>query len=221
MRHTRSRCFVFLLLICVTSLASAQSGKVTPLDALTDSAVPEQVRAATGPKGYRVALDDGSLACELWFAKTLNLQPKKDVPGAAYPEIAESSFFGVLHFPQQGSDYRGQPIAPGYYTLRYELLPNDGNHLGAAPSRDFLLILPVAADSDPAASLKTPEVIARSQKASGTRHPAPLSLVQPDSSSSPTVSKGEEDHWIFSTSIPLASGQTFPIALVVKGQAQQ
>lgn len=220
MRHIGIHWLVILLLILATSLAFAQ-GKVTPLDALTDTAVPEAIRSALGSKGYRVALDDGAVACELWFAKALALQPKKDVPGAAYPELAESTFVGVLHFPQQGGDYRGQPIAPGYYTLRYELLPNDGNHLGAAPTRDFLLLLPIASDPAPTASLKTPDVIDRSRKASGTRHPAPLSLLQPDSSSTPTVSKGEEDHWIFSTSIPLASGQAFPIALVVKGQAQQ
>jgi hypothetical protein len=148
-------------------------------------------------------------------------QSKKEVAGAVYPELAESTLVGVLHFSQPGSDYRGQPIGPGYYTLRYELLPNDGNHLGAAANRDFLLLVPADADKDPATNPKPAEVIELSRKASGTHHPAPLSLVQPDNSPAPSVTKAEEDHWIFTGTIKLASGQEMPIALVVKGQAQQ
>ena len=105
--------------------------------------------------------------------------------------------------------------------MRYELLPNDGNHLGAAANRDFLLLVPAAADKDPATNPKPAEVIELSRKASGTHHPAPLSLVQPDNSPSPSVTKAEEDHWIFTGTTKLASGREMPIALVVKGQAQQ
>ena len=71
-------------------------------------------------------------------------------------------------------------------------------------------------------NLKPAEVIELSRKASGTHHPAPLSLVQPDNSPAPSVTKAEEDHWIFTGTIKLVSGQEMmPIALVVKGQAQQ
>ena len=223
----RRRIFFSLMIAVVLTCAAldvrAQSGKVEMLPALAHSAVPEAVRATLEPKGYRIILDDGSAVCEVWLVKSISAQPKKDVPGAAYPALAESTLVGVLHFAQPGSDYRGQSIAAGYYTLRYELLPNDGNHLGAAPNRDFLLLSPAAADSDPTAQPKPMDVIERSRKASGTRHPAPLSLVQPDSASASgsSVTKGEEDHWIFATHVKLTSGEDFPLALVVKGQAQQ
>jgi len=210
---------VFVMLAC--ALCVAQTGKVESLGALTDSSVADSVRAGLENKGYRITLDDGSVACELWFMKGIASQSKKDVAGAVYPELAESTLVGVLHFAQPGSDYRGQPIASGYYTLRYELLPNDGNHLGAAANRDFLLLVPASADKDPATNPKPAEVIELSRKASGTHHPAPLSLVQPDNSPSPSVTKAEEDHWIFTGMAKLASGQEMPIALVVKGQAQQ
>lgn len=217
--YIQCRFVVVALLSCVSSLSQAQSGKIEALPALADASVPEPVRAALEPKGFRVSLDDASVACEVWFAKSLGAQPHKDVPGVAYPELTESTFIGVLRFPQPGSDYRGQTIAPGYYSLRYELLPDDGNHLGAAPNRDFLLLLPIAADADPATALKPADAIDRSRKASGTRHPAPLSLVQPDAGTS--IVKGDEGHWIFSTTLKLASGQDLPLSLVVKGQAPQ
>ena len=220
-RHTHFILVIAILLSFAALDAHAQSGKVEMLPALADSAVSDAVRAALEPKGYRIILDDGSAVCEIWLMKSISAQPKKDVPGAAYPELAESTLVGILHFAQPGSDYRGQPIAAGYYTLRYELLPNDGNHLGAAPNRDFLLLSPAASDPDPTAQPKPMDVIERSRKASGTRHPAPLSLVQPDSAGGSSVTKGEEDHWIFATHGKLSSGEDFPLALVVKGQAQQ
>ena len=202
------------------ALCVAQTGKVESLGALTDSSVADSVRSGLENKGYRITLEDGSVACELWFMKGIAGQ-SKEVAGAVYSELAESTLVGVLHFSQPGSDYRGQPIASGYYTLRYELLPNDGNHLGAAANRDFLLLVPAAADKDPATNPKPAELIELSRKASGTHHPAPLSLVQPDNSPSPSVTKAEEDHWIFTGTTKLASGREMPIALVVKGQAQQ
>jgi hypothetical protein len=209
---------VFVMFAC--ALCVAQTGKVESLGALTDSSVADSVRSGLENKGYRITLEDGSVACELWFMKGIAGQ-SKEVAGAVYSELAESTLVGVLHFSQPGSDYRGQPIASGYYTLRYELLPNDGNHLGAAANRDFLLLVPAATDKDPATNPKPAEVIELSRKASGTHHPAPLSLVQPDNSPSPSVTKAEEDHWIFTGTTKLASGREMPIALVVKGQAQQ
>jgi len=112
-------------------------------------------------------------------------------------------------------------VPAGFYTLRYELIPNDGNHLGVAPSRDFLLMIPVASDSDPSKTLKLQEVIALSRQASGTKHPAPLSMLQPEGGTAAAITKDDEDHYIFSAGIKLASGEDMPFALVVKGTAQQ
>ena len=99
------------------------------------------------PKGYRVSLDDGSVACEIWLRNKVPAQPKKDSPGALYTQLAESALVGVISFPQPTTDYRGQSIRKGTYTLRYELIPNDGNHL-SRPNRDFVLMVPAASDEN-------------------------------------------------------------------------
>src|SRR5258708_3569056 len=140
----------------------------------------------------------------------------------AYPELAESTLVGVVHFPQPAADFRGQRIRAGFYTLRYELIPNDGNHLGVAPNRDFLLLVLAASDADPNAKFKFEELVALSRGATGTKHPGPLSLAQADGMvTAAAVSKDNQDHWIFSAPVKLASGEEIPIALVVKGTAQQ
>ena len=210
--------FIFVLsLVC-----AAQNRKVETIGPLTDNAVPEGVRQVLDSKGYRLTLDGGAPACELWVRKSVPAQTKKDVEGVAYPQLAESVLVGVVHFPQAAADFRGQKIPAGFYTLRYGLMLNDGNHLGAAPNRDFLLLIPAASDANPNATFKFQELMALSEGATGTKHPGPLSLVPADSGvTAPSVSKDDQDHWIFSASMKLTSGEELPFALVVKGTAQQ
>lgn len=207
--------FVFSL------LCAAQNGKVEKISPLTDSAVPEPVRQELDSKGYRLTLDDPKPACELWIRKSVPAQTKKDVEGAAYPQLAESTLVAVVHFTEAAADFRGHRIPAGFYTLRYELMPNDGDHLGAAPNRDFLLAIPAASDADPAATFKLRELVTMSAETTGTKHPSPLSLTQADTATTPAVSKDDQDHWIFSAGMKLASGEELPFALVVKGTAQQ
>lgn len=209
------------VLLGMSVLCAAQSGKVESIGPLADNAVPEAVRQSLESKGYRLTLDDPKPACELWLRKSIPAQPKKDVEGVVYPQIAESTLVGVIHFPQAVTDFRGRPIPAGFYTLRYELIPNDGNHLGVAPNRDFLLAIPAASDSDPAATFKFQEVVSMSAKTGGAKHPSPLSLLPADKAGAPAVSKDDQDHWTFTASVKLASGEDLPLALIVKGEAQQ
>jgi hypothetical protein len=210
---------VLIIGVLVLSLiCTAQNGKIETLGPLTDTSVPDAVRQTLDSRGYRVLLDDNSPACELWLRKNVPVQTKKDSQDVIYPQLAESTLVGVLRFPKTGSDFRGQAIPAGFYTLRYALIPNDGNHLGVAPNSDFLLLLPVA--SDPNAIFKFQDLVALSRTVTGTKHPGPLSMVQPGGTA-PAVSKDDQDHWIFSAVIKLASGEELPFGLVVKGTAQQ
>jgi hypothetical protein len=208
--------------LLVSSLCAAQKGKADTLGPLTETSVPEAVRQVLDSKGYRVSLDDGTIVCELWTRKSIPGQGKSEATDLLYGELAESTLAGVLHFPKAGSDYRGQAIAAGFYTVRYELMPSDGNHLGAAPSRDFLLLVPAGSDPDPNATFKFQDLVALSRGATKTKHPGVLSLVQPPGGGPvPVVSRDDQDHWIFSTVMKLSSGEELPFALVIKGTAQQ
>ena len=215
-------CFAIGPLFVLSLVCAAQAGKVESMGPLTDSAVPAAVRQTLEAKGYRLTLDEPAPACELWIRKSVPAQAKKDIEGLAYPQLAESTLVGVIRFSQPAADFRGQRIPAGFYTLRYELIPNDGNHLGVAPNRDFLLLVPAASDADPKAQFKFEELVALSREATGTKHPGPLSLAQADGVvTAAAVSKDDQDHWIFSAPVKLASGDEIPIALVVRGTAQQ
>ena len=62
------------------------------------------MKAALEPQGYRVTLSDGTVANEVWF--------RKDFPG-----LKTSALVGVITFPKDGKDFRGQDIKAGTYTL--------------------------------------------------------------------------------------------------------
>jgi hypothetical protein len=206
--------------LALSLICTAQNGKIENLGPLTGTSVPDALRQMLEAKGYRIFFDDGMPACELWLRKSVPAQAKKDSADVIYTQLAESVLVGVLHFPKGGSDFRGQAIPAGFYTLRYALIPNDGNHLGVSPNRDFLLLVPAASDADPGATFKFQDLVALSRSATGTKHPGPLSLVQPGGAT-PAVSKDDQDHWIFSASLKLASGEDLPFSLVVKGVAQE
>ena len=212
--------FSIIGVLVLSLICTAQNGKIENLGPLTDTSVPDVVRQTLEAKGHRILLEDGMHTCELWLRRNMPAQPKKDSQDVIYTQLGESTLVGVLHFPKSGSDFRGQAIPAGFYTLRYALIPNDGNHLGVAPNRDFLLLIPAASDTDPGATFKFQDLVALSRTATGTKHPGPLSLVQPDGAA-PVVSKDDQDHWIFSASLKLASGEDLPFSLVVKGVAQQ
>lgn len=212
---------VCCVLAAVSQVAVAQAGKVESVTLPGDIALPTAIKQTLNSEGYRVALDDGSIAGEVWLRKAVPAQPKKEIPSVLYPELAESVLVGLISFPRATTDYRGEAIPSGSYTLRYALLPNDGNHLGVAPNRDFLLLIPAASDTDPQATFKTDELIRLSAKSTGTAHPGPLSMVRPTAGTAAAVTKDDEEHWILSVTMKLASGEDLRIGLVVKGAVPQ
>ena len=180
--------------------------------------VPQAVAAAVQEHGFRALDKDGTPRVSIWLAKTVKVT-KKDVEGANYPQLDPSSFVGVIRFESDGKDFRGQSIAKGTYTLRYALLPNDGNHMGVAPNRDFLLLLSLITDSDPATPYSDKQLYRASAKVAGGAHPTVLSLVAEEGKPG-TVTTSSEGFVVLHFSLSTSDGE-LPMALIVKGVAQQ
>lgn len=222
MCHTQrmiTRILTAILLSASFASTFAAAAKVEQIERPSDSSVPAAIWEVLDAKGYRLILDDGSTVADVWLRKNIPSSGAKEAEGVLFPEIAPSTLVGVISLPKPATDFRGQQIKPGFYNLRYALIPNDGNHLGVSPSRDFLLLTPPGSDTDPAAQFKFDELVSLSKKVTGTNHPGPLSLVQPDSNI-PGLSHDDQDHWVFSFKFPVGS-EEIPIGLIVKGTAQQ
>lgn len=164
--------------------------------------VPDAFKALLLENGLRVTTQKGDEAkplYDLWFVKELPIGDADDKSAIQFGQIPVTSFVGVLKSYDRGSDYRDNAIPAGTWVLRYGLQPQDGNHLGTAPSRDFLVLTNFEHDPDPAplASMKALEELAMS--ASPSDHPTVLYLLRPEveAKDGPQFYKHtERDEWI-------------------------
>jgi hypothetical protein len=207
-----------LLTFCSAIFALGQN--IEPLGAFADNSASPALLQALESKGYRVALS-GQPFCDIWLRKELPVVSKPEGTNQVYPQLGRSTLLGVIAFPNDAKDFRGKAIRAGAYSMRYEVQPSDGDHLGTAPSRDFVVLAPVAADPDPQARYGSEELNNLSRQASGTRHPAPLYLAQPEGNDSPRVWENFEGHVMFGATATKQGGGTMPLAVVIKGEAQQ
>jgi hypothetical protein len=214
----RFRHLFSLALILVAASAFAQ--KIEKLPALDDASVPAAVKGVLDNSGTRVLLADGTPLAEVWLRKTTpkNAKGNADV---LYPQLAISQLVGVIRFPNGGKDFRGHAIKAGLYTLRYDVQPSDGDHLGTAPNPDFLVAVPIAEDTDPNAIMDTKQLATMSSHASGLRHPSVWEMMGPEAGALPRAYTNADSYVIFTANLTDDSGKTFPIAVVLKGQAAQ
>lgn len=207
-----------VLILGFTSGALAGTAKVERIDRPTSLAIPEKIWKVLDPKGYRITLDDGSGFCDVWLRTTTPKSASRASESAIYPQIAPSTLLGAISFVKGTTDYKGDAVPAGLYTMRYELLPADGNHLGVAPNPDFVLLVPAASDPDPAVQFKAQDLINLSRKTTGAQHPAPFSLVQAGDSE---IAKDDQEHWIFTGKLGMSDESQLRFGLVVKGTAPQ
>ena len=181
--------------------------------AAAPAGLPDAFSAAVQPQGARVSGPAGPWV-EVWPAKSLTAAKSSDASIAF--GLPQGTLLGVLRFPGKAADRRGQVIPAGLYTMRYSLFPVDGAHSGVAPQRDFVLLTPIAADTNPAAKPTFEELVQWSLKASGTPHPAVLSIeTPPTGATAPSVVKEGEHDWV----LTVKAGDV-TLSVIVVGKAE-
>ena len=216
----------FVVLMAVLLFGAALNARAASYKLEPVSTAPEGLsvglKAVLQPEGYKIVNDQGVAWCEIWVRKEISNLGKPASPDAKYPALHLGELLGVMKFGAPGSDYRGQAIKPGVYTLRYCLILQDGNHLGAAPILDFVLLVPASEDpKDPDAVMTTEEVVALSRKASGTNHPAVINLASPPpAASNATLEKDEMEHWVLKVKSQSKHAADLPIGIIVVGRAE-
>ena len=207
----RRKLFAVALLALTAGHAFAQAGSVAAADLPTAAGASDDVKKTVAAKGSRVTLEDG-WAAEFWFARAL-ATASNGAAGALYPDLSNGQFVAVVTFAKGTSDFRGQAIPAGTYTLRYQYLPQDANHMGVSPNPDFLLAIPLAADANPADNLPFKKLVALSSKATGTEHPAVLAMAPAGTPN--TVAKDDQGMTIFTAEVATSSGKTEKILSLI------
>jgi hypothetical protein len=180
--------------------------------------ITKEIQDMLDPQGTRVENEQGNTLCEVWLRKTVPTNPNPSASSdLLYGALSEGTFLGALRFPDAATDYRGQAIKAGVYTLRYALIPQDGNHMGVNPYRDALVLVPMAADTSLEKALDFDGLVKLGRLASGTPHPGFLVGAQTSGDMFPAVVKDDQGHWNLQLKAHGQSGD-FPIAFTVVGK---
>jgi len=207
---------VALIAWACLALGSVCTAQLARIGALSAAGASDELKRAVEDNGYRLVLDQGWTA-EFWFVRQLKTETK-DTSGALYPELTNGEFVGVVDLPQGMTDFRGQAIPPGAYTLRYQLIPQDGNHMGVSPNPDFLLAIPIASDRDPEQHYAYKKLVALSAQSTGSSHPAVIAL---ETANEPRSMSRDAQLTVLTIAIPTARGGAEKLGIVVKGTAAQ
>ncbi len=203
-------CFLSCFTLCFPLSAQYKmdaAGDAKPADLSAAAA-----KAFDSP-GVKILDGSGKMICELWLVKTAPQGGTSTESDVTLPTIPVGALLGAVKFPAKANDRRGQAIAAGTYLLRYVLMPVNGAHLGAAPQRDFVALVPASSDVGPGVKMTLEEVIAASTKVSGTSHPAILSIA-PGSGKAGFAKEGEHD-WTLNTKVG-----DLPVAIILVGKAE-
>ena len=201
---------LFVSLVFCSTAAFAQY-KAEPAGPPPSELAPS-IASALEKNGTKIT-NNGAAYCEIWFRTSKPSGANNSGEEAVtLPTIPQGALLAVIRFDGKGNDRRGQNIKPGVYTLRYSMMPVNGDHQGAAPQRDFMLMTPAGDDKDLNAAPAFEALVAASRKASGTPHPAVMSFWKADDAKTGFNQQG--DDWIFKTKL----GDT-PIAVILVGIA--
>ena len=123
---------------------------------------------------------------------------------------------GALRLGADWSDIRGFTVRPGVYTLRFALQPQNGDHLGISPNREFLLPAPAADDTD-LDPIGYDGAVALAKKAVAPRPPGSISIDPPSSPARPlSTATNDLGHQIVIVSVPTSAG-ALTFGVVVEG----
>ena len=153
---------------------------------------------------------------EFWWVKSLPLRAGGS--GApSWADVPDGSLVGALRLGTDWTDIRGYILRPGVYTLRFALQPQNGDHMGISPNREFLLPAP-AADDPAIDAVGFDGAVALARKSSRRAHPASISIDPPSSASRPlSATTNELGHQVVIVSVPTSAGQPLTFGIVVDG----
>ncbi|HLY18701.1 MAG TPA: hypothetical protein VKR61_15830 [Bryobacteraceae bacterium] len=179
------------------------------------SDLPTAFTAMLQPQGFKILGPSGSVYCEVWLRTQAPSGPKVTDDAITLPTFPQGALLGVIRFAGPAQDRRGQPLKAGTYTLRYSQYPVNGDHQGVAPQRDFALLVRAEDDKDASSTPGFDALVALSAKASGTPHPAVLSIWGSSADKYPNLSKQGDHDWVLDAKLG-----SIGISFILAGKAE-
>ncbi|MBX7166997.1 MAG: hypothetical protein K1X74_11755 [Pirellulales bacterium] len=192
---------------------------------LPAGAVSDEIAGQLADAGWAVKTKK-KVAVEFWPHKQWTAKEGFEASAEVLYPFEVGQLLGVMRYDREGTDFRGQTIKPGVYTVRYAQQPVDGNHVGTSDTRDFLLLLPVEDDKS-GEKLAEEELWETSAKVAESTHPTMLCLLaSTEAGGDAPAIVHDEDRELWSVrfaNAAIAGGKVAPLTLtlVVVGQAAE
>lgn len=230
--HARTTLTRALAGLCLSLLfvaaSSAAEYSLERVEGLPEEGLSSAVAEVLNPEGYEISSEKGPVA-KIWLTQSSAIKADfKPTLSVKYP-YESGEFLGALEVleGQKFTDFRGQRVKPGLYTLRYGKQPVDGNHVGTSPLHDFVLALPASGDETPKPIEQARDLSKKSAKAVSSNHPAIFSL-RPAEDEAPEkaelVHEEDDDFWILhvaATGKAKDETKPVPMRLVVIGETSE
>jgi len=183
----------------------------------SSSAVPQRLVDGLNQRGWVLYTESNGLKeqiCEIFLAKAVETQSAKPASSHInYGRLKPGALVGVVHLlPEATEDYSAdshdQKLKPGYYTMRYAVMPA-GTYEHGVELGDFVVLSPVSMDQDPGRILKPEELAEFGASSTGTDTAATMPLVASDTSAQtfPNVTMDDAGICTFHARLQLASMQ--------------
>ena len=203
---------VVLIAALSAALPRANGVTVTKHSNPVPDEIAAPVKSSLAPGGATAKLTDTSI--DFWWVKSI------DAKGKDWSSVPEGALVGAIKLATPLKDIRGRTIKPGTYLLRYAAQPQNGDHLGVSPHREFLVITPAAADTATAAALGHEPAVELGAKTTGIAHPAVLSIDPPTASEAPlSVVQTDAGHTAVVFEVP-ATGGALRFGLILVGRIE-
>jgi hypothetical protein len=208
--------YVLCWVLLVAQQLSAQELTTARDPVPLPDAFAEPVRATLDSHSFTVTR--GTNRIQFWWSRAVALTTTATSP--EWSQVPAGALVGAMQLTEPLPDIRGVAIPPGAYTLRFAMQPQDGDHLGVSPYRQFLVVAPAGEDrtSDP---LGFDRAVSLGKKTQGRSHPAVLSIDPPSARAEPgSVVTTENGHTAVVITIPAshdgqpAGALTFGLILV-------
>jgi hypothetical protein len=160
--------------VSTTPLLAQEPAQLTVAAAEPPQEVAEPIRKALNKDAVSLA-DGESTFFQFWFRQELPLAQPPAGDTLGLETLQEGTVIGVLKVSSERYDFRDEEIPTGTYILRFGIQPEDGNHLGVAPTRTFALLIPAKDDTklDP---VPHEELMKAAAVINAASHPSSLNL---------------------------------------------
>jgi hypothetical protein len=220
-----NRQFILIVMMCAFAFYSARSAELTlkTADKEPPAAVAAELRAVLAPRVVQL-LDGEQPVFEFWLVKELPLSAKPASLAKTLDGLKSATLIGAVSVSGDRRDYRDDELHAGVYSMRFVLMPQDGNHLGTAEFNYFAALVPAKLDPKPDAINDYKSLVKASSKETATEHPVILSLrpASSEAGESPKLNAPAPEHKSVRVKIPAKAGEekmslTFEIVYEGKG----